>query len=94
MIMRVLLALRLMVSGASSALEAGVTSVRELGGLGLNLRRGTEDGSLPLSPHIYASGFVLSITGGHGDFHDLDLDVCGTCLPLLLAPRLTTGLIR
>ena len=58
-----------------AALEAGFTSVRELGGLGLNLRRGSEDGSLPLSPHIYACGYVLTITGGHGDFHDMDLEV-------------------
>jgi hypothetical protein len=65
-----------------------VTSVRELGGLGLNLRRGTEDGSLPLSPHIYAAGFPLSCTGGHGDFHDLDVDVC---LTLSLSPSCCIG---
>jgi imidazolonepropionase-like amidohydrolase len=52
----------------ANALAAGITSVREVGGLGVYLapvvREGTLDG-----PAIYAAGSVLSTTGGHGDLH-------------------------
>jgi imidazolonepropionase-like amidohydrolase len=54
---------------AQSALMAGITSVRELGGLGVDLARAVDEGSV-VGPHIYAAGAILSMTGGHADLHD------------------------
>jgi len=51
-----------------AALDAGVTSVREVGGLGVYLARAVGEGVLD-GPAIYAAGSVLSTTGGHGDLH-------------------------
>src|ERR1700733_12003982 len=51
-----------------AALDAGVTSVREVGGLGIYLARAVAEGVLD-GPAIYAAGSVLSTTGGHGDLH-------------------------
>lgn len=55
-----------------AALDAGVTSVREVGGLGVYLARAVAEGSA-LGPNIYAAGAVLSTTGGHGDLHGYPL---------------------
>jgi imidazolonepropionase-like amidohydrolase len=55
-----------------AALDAGVTSVREVGGLGVYLTRAVEEGTVE-GPAIYAAGAVLSVTGGHGDLHSLPL---------------------
>jgi len=51
-----------------AALDAGVTSVREVGGLGVYLARAVAEGVLD-GPAVYAAGSVLSTTGGHGDLH-------------------------
>jgi imidazolonepropionase-like amidohydrolase len=51
-----------------NALDAGITSVREVGGLGLHLARAVAEGTLQ-GPSIYAAGAILSTTGGHGDLH-------------------------
>jgi imidazolonepropionase-like amidohydrolase len=51
-----------------AALDAGITSVREVGGLGVYLARVVAEGVLD-GPSIYAAGAVLSTTGGHGDLH-------------------------
>jgi imidazolonepropionase-like amidohydrolase len=51
-----------------AALDAGVTSVREVGGLGIHLARAVAEGLLD-GPSIYAAGAILSTTGGHGDLH-------------------------
>jgi imidazolonepropionase-like amidohydrolase len=53
---------------AGKAINAGVTSVREVGGLGIQLARAIDEGTVP-GPHIYGAGAVLSTTGGHGDLH-------------------------
>ncbi|MBW3619688.1 MAG: amidohydrolase family protein [Actinobacteria bacterium] len=58
---------------AEHALLAGFTSVREAGGLGVDLARVIDEGTIP-GPTIYAPGAILSTTGGHGDLHDLPLD--------------------
>jgi imidazolonepropionase-like amidohydrolase len=58
---------------AEKALRAGFTSVRELGGFGVQLSRAVNEGSL-LGPHIYGAGTALSATGGHGDAHAFPLD--------------------
>jgi imidazolonepropionase-like amidohydrolase len=47
-------------------LAAGVTTVRDLGGIGtVELARAVEDGIVP-GPRVIASGQALTITGGHG----------------------------
>ncbi len=58
---------------AARCLQAGFTSVREVGGLGIFLARAIDEGSVP-GPHVYASGGMISPTGGHGDFHSYPLD--------------------
>lgn len=50
------------------ALDAGFTSVREVGGYGTYLAALVEEGTLT-GPDIYASGSILSQTGGHVDIH-------------------------
>jgi imidazolonepropionase-like amidohydrolase len=51
-----------------NAVNAGFTSVREVGGLGVYLARAVAEGVLD-GPAVYAAGAVLSTTGGHGDLH-------------------------
>lgn len=55
-----------------AALDAGVTSVREVGGLGVHLARVVDEGTLD-GPTVYGAGTVLSTTGGHGDLHSVPL---------------------
>jgi imidazolonepropionase-like amidohydrolase len=55
-----------------AALDAGVTSVREVGGLGVHLARAVEEGVVE-GPSVYAAGAILSTTGGHGDVHAFPL---------------------
>ena len=57
---------------AARALQAGFTSVREVGGFGINLATAVADGSIA-GPTIYAAGAFLSQTGGHGDVHRVPL---------------------
>jgi imidazolonepropionase-like amidohydrolase len=54
------------------ALDAGITSVREVGGLGVNLARAVNEGTID-GPRIYAAGAAISVTGGHGDMHSFPL---------------------
>jgi imidazolonepropionase-like amidohydrolase len=56
----------------AAALQAGITSVREVGGLGVHLARAVTEGVLD-GPAIYAAGAVLSTTGGHADLHSYPL---------------------
>ncbi|HLJ98651.1 MAG TPA: amidohydrolase family protein, partial [Streptosporangiaceae bacterium] len=56
-----------------AALDAGVTSVREVGGLGVDLARVVNEGTLP-GPAIYGAGAILSTTGGHADLHSFPLE--------------------
>jgi imidazolonepropionase-like amidohydrolase len=56
-----------------AALDAGITSVREVGGLGVHLARAVAEGTLD-GPAIYGAGNLLSTTGGHGDLHSFPLD--------------------
>jgi imidazolonepropionase-like amidohydrolase len=55
-----------------AALDAGVTSVREVGGLGIYLARAVAEGAI-VGPDIYPAGAILSTTGGHGDLHSFPL---------------------
>jgi imidazolonepropionase-like amidohydrolase len=51
-----------------AAVAAGITSVREVGGLGVYLARAVDEGLFE-GPAIYGAGAVLSTTGGHADIH-------------------------
>ena len=62
------------VKDAERALNGGITSIREVGGLGIHLARVIAEGAIP-GPHVYSSGGVLSMTGGHADIHAFPLDV-------------------
>jgi imidazolonepropionase-like amidohydrolase len=55
------------------ALDAGFTSVREVGGYGALLAPAVEDGTIR-GPHLYAAGSAMSQTGGHADFHALSAE--------------------
>lgn len=59
---------------AGEVLQAGFTSVREMGGLGTFLGRAVEEGAV-VGPNVYASGSMLSMTAGHGDFHSVGIEV-------------------
>jgi len=56
-----------------AALDAGITSVRDVGGLGVYLARAVAEGTVT-GPAIYGAGAILSTTGGHGDLHAFPLD--------------------
>jgi imidazolonepropionase-like amidohydrolase len=56
----------------AAALRAGITSVREVGGLGVYLATAVAEGVLD-GPAIYAAGAILSTTGGHADLHSYPL---------------------
>jgi imidazolonepropionase-like amidohydrolase len=56
-----------------AALDAGITSVRDVGGLGVYLARAVAEGTVT-GPAIYGAGALLSTTGGHGDLHAFPLD--------------------
>jgi imidazolonepropionase-like amidohydrolase len=53
---------------ARVALDAGFTSVREVGGMGVWLAAAVAEGSV-VGPSVYGAGAVLSPTGGHADLH-------------------------
>ena len=55
-------------------LMGGVTSVREVGGLGLDIQPAIASGAV-VGPTIYGAGNILSTTGGHADIHAIPLDV-------------------
>jgi imidazolonepropionase-like amidohydrolase len=58
---------------AAATLDAGITSVREVGGIGLSLKPVIDEGTIS-GPRIYGAGSILSTTGGHADIHGLPLD--------------------
>ncbi len=60
------------VVNARKTLEAGFTSVRDVGSdpfLAVNLRNSINEGLIP-GPRVVASGPAISITGGHGDLNN------------------------
>lgn len=57
---------------AEEVLQAGITSVREVGGYGVYLSQAVDEGFLN-GPAIYGAGSILSQTGGHADLHSLPL---------------------
>lgn len=59
-----------------AAIDAGFTSVREVGGLGVYLARAVAEGTLD-GPTVYGASQILSATGGHGDLHSYPLEWMG-----------------
>lgn len=59
-------------SDLTAALAAGVTSVREVGGLGVHVAPAVSEATIR-GPRIYAAGAWLSVTGGHGDLAEFPL---------------------
>lgn len=59
---------------AHAALMAGITSIRELGGHGVQLAVAAAEGTIT-APRIYGAGGALSPTGGHADLHRFPLEV-------------------
>lgn len=78
------------VQGLRRALDAGVTSIREVGGMGLQLAPVVAEGYLP-GPAIYAAGAILSPTGGHGDIHSLPAEWVHDCARLGTEFQLADG---
>ena len=55
-------------------IEAGFTSVRDVGGpYGLRLKKAINEGSIP-GPNVYAANKFISQTAGHGDNHPTYLE--------------------
>jgi len=59
-------------------INAGFTSVRDVGGLGVYLNRIIKEGTLKHAPRIRSAHKVLSQTAGHGDVHSLPLEFVKT----------------
>jgi imidazolonepropionase-like amidohydrolase len=63
------------VEDCRNMLWAGITSVRDCGSLiALSLKRAINEGVIP-GPHIWASGLVISQTGGHADAAYLPIEM-------------------
>ncbi|KAK2606114.1 hypothetical protein QQS21_003509 [Conoideocrella luteorostrata] len=60
------------VDDLKATLDAGYTSVRELGGYAGDVWPAVQNGPL-IGPNIYSAIGILSITGGHGDEHNTPL---------------------
>ncbi len=54
-------------------LMGGVTSVREVGGYGLDIQPAIASGRVQ-GPTVYGAGTIISTTGGHGDIHSMPLE--------------------
>jgi imidazolonepropionase-like amidohydrolase len=58
-------------------LMGGVTSAREMGGIGLDIQPAISAGQVS-GPTVYGAGKILSTTGGHADIHGVPLDALHT----------------
>ena len=65
-------------TGLKPLIDAGFTTVRDAGGLGMYLNRVIKEGLLKPTPRIFSANRVLSQTAGHGDVHSLPLDFVET----------------
>jgi imidazolonepropionase-like amidohydrolase len=71
------------VVNAKKTLEAGFTTVRDVGSLpflAVDLRKNIDDGFIQ-GPRMVASGPGISITGGHGDLNNYAPEVTKTLFP-------------
>lgn len=55
-------------------IDGGVTSVREVGGHGIEIQAAIAAGQV-IGPTVYGAGRILSTTGGHADIHAIPIDV-------------------
>ncbi|GMQ93660.1 MAG: amidohydrolase family protein [Acidimicrobiia bacterium] len=62
------------VGDLSRTLMGGVTSVREVGGHGLDIQPAIAAGQVS-GPTVFGAGRILSTTGGHGDIHAIPMDL-------------------
>lgn len=62
------------VGDLGKTLDGGVTSAREVGGFGLLIAPTIEEGTVR-GPTVYGAGEILSTTGGHGDIHNIGLEL-------------------
>ncbi len=60
------------VKDAERALQAGFTSIREVGGFGVYIAQLVQEGTVK-GPNIYGAGAILSQTAGHADLHSTPL---------------------
>jgi imidazolonepropionase-like amidohydrolase len=58
-------------------LTGGVTSAREMGGIGLDIQPAISAGQVS-GPTVYGAGKILTTTGGHADIHSVPLDALHT----------------
>jgi imidazolonepropionase-like amidohydrolase len=58
----------------AATLNAGYTSVREVGGYGVDMKQAVDEGWIP-GPRIYSAGAPISQTAGHGDLHTVPLEL-------------------
>lgn len=77
--------------GASEMLMRGFTSVRDLGGPVLGLKRGIDRGLTP-GPRIWPSGAFISQTGGHGDFR-MPNELPAGCCSVPMAEKVNAAMI-
>ncbi|KJF19191.1 amidohydrolase family protein [Rhodococcus sp. WS3] len=61
------------VADVGRLLDAGFTSVREMGGLGVIAGQAIDEGSVR-GPKVHAAGAMISPTGGHADIHRYPVD--------------------
>ncbi len=81
------------VVNAKKTLEAGFTTVRDVGSpafLAVDLRRNIDAGYIP-GPRMVASGPGLSITGGHGDLNNYSPETTVTLFPAHRDFRIADG---
>lgn len=71
---------------AQAMLMRGFTTIRDVGGPAFGLKMAIDQG-LMNGPRIYASGAMVSQTGGHGDFR-MPHEIAGACcVPLTLTEK-------
>ncbi|KAL9107109.1 MAG: hypothetical protein Q9227_007975 [Pyrenula ochraceoflavens] len=59
---------------AAATLNAGFTSIRDVGGFGTEVAKAVKEGTIP-GPNVYSAGCAIGMTGGHSDKHDIPLRV-------------------
>ncbi|MCJ1390965.1 hypothetical protein MMC18_003826 [Xylographa bjoerkii] len=59
---------------AAATLNAGFTSVRDVGGFGCEVAKAVKEGTIE-GPNVYSSGSAIGMTGGHTDKHSIPLPV-------------------
>lgn len=66
------------VKHAKIALEAGFTSVRDVGGMGGHLKQLVNSGEIP-GPQIYSAFDIITMSGGHGDLNQYPSECLHVC---------------